>query len=313
MVLAIAALGSAAVATDALGAGHAFGRVVAHVELWMFPPPDRPTLPTVEVTPEPSTSLAPVSPSAAAGLTLGPSASLEATPSAVTPPTPSPAPRRVPVDVNLVTDPVPVFISETRDTWCAPAGTTIVLSILGRGSNTKAFEAELAGRIGEWESRRDSLDGGWGPAAIGLALAAYGVPGYEVRAYPTLAAELRDAAVALATTHEPVVLMAWYGAHTWVMTGYRASADPVAFPNAAISGAYILDPWYPRVSTIWGRSAPPGAFHSRADLARNILPWKRPEGPYPGRDGRFIAVVPTQALATLEPASPSPGLPTTAP
>jgi hypothetical protein len=28
-------------------------------------------------------------------------------------------------------------------------------------------------------------------------------------------------------------------------------------------------------------------------MGRNFLPWKRPEGHYPDRDGLYIAVVPT--------------------
>ena len=280
LVVAFTIAGSAAVVTDALGAGYAFSRVVAHVELWLNPPPDRPTVATVDVTPEPTDMPTQVP------------ATLPVSPGATPAPTPT-TPARVPVDMNLVSDPMAVFISEIKDVWCAPAGTTIVLSILGHGTNTTAFETQLAGQIGQWDSRSDSLDGGWGPAAIAQALAAYGVPGYRVRAYTTLAAEMRDATVALTTTHEPVVLMAWYGAHTWVMTGYRASADPTIFRNATISGAYILDPWYPRVSTICGRSAAPGVFHTMANLAVNVLPWRRPEGSYPARDGKFIAVVPT--------------------
>ena len=282
LVVACTLAGSAAIVTDTLGAGYAFSRVVAHVELWLDPPPDRPTVATEDVTPEPTDTPTQVPPT----VSLAPGA------------TPSPTattPARAPVDVNLVSDPTAVFISEIKDVWCAPAGTTIVLSILRHGANTTAFETHLAGQIGQWDSRSDSLDGGWGPAAIAQALAAYGVPGYRVRAYTTLAAEMRDATVALSTTHEPVVLMAWYGAHTWVMSGYRASADPTIFHDATISGAYILDPWYPRVSTIWGRSAAPGVFHSMANLAVNVLPWRRPEGYYPSRDGKFIAVVPTMA------------------
>ena len=137
----------------------------------------------------------------------------------------------MPVDVNLVSDPTAVFISEIKDVWCAPAGTTIVLSILRHGTNTTAFETHLAGQIDQWDSRSDSLDGGWGPAAIAQALAAYGVPGYRVRAYTTLAAEMRDATVALSTTHEPVVLMAWYGAHTWVMSGVPRLGRPDDLPR----------------------------------------------------------------------------------
>jgi hypothetical protein len=78
------------------------------------------------------------------------------------------------------------------------------------------------------------------------------------------------------------------------MTGYRANADPLIFDDAKVSGAYILDPWYPDVSSIWGPSDPPGTFENLKSLEDNFLPWKRPEGKYASRDGNFIVVIPTQ-------------------
>jgi hypothetical protein len=200
------------------------------------------------------------------------------------------------VDVNLLAEPAAHFISEIDNEWCAVSGTQIVLEIHDKVALTRAVQKEIASRISEWESRRDSLNGGWGPAAIAAALAAYGVPGYEVRAYDTRADALRDAAKAISELHAPVLLLTWKGAHTWVMTGYRADADPTIFGDAQVTGAYILDPWYPRVSSIWGRSDPPGTFQDAAEMKRNYLPWKRPEGHYPDRDGLFIAVVPTIPL-----------------
>jgi hypothetical protein len=77
------------------------------------------------------------------------------------------------------------------------------------------------------------------------------------------------------------------------MTGYRADADPLLFPDATLTHAQILDPWYPWVSTIWGPSSPPGHYEDMAEMERNYLRWARPEGNYPDRDGMFIAVVPT--------------------
>ena len=111
--------------------------------------------------------------------------------------------------------------------------------------------------MGDWQ---DSHNGEWGPAAMASALDAYGAPGYEIRAYKSRGDALRDAAIAIETTRSPAILLAWRGAHTWVMTGYRADADPAVFPDAIIDGTYILDPWYPWVSTIWGPSDPPGTF-----------------------------------------------------
>jgi hypothetical protein len=128
---------------------------------------------------------------------------------------------------------------------------------------------------------------------MALALADYGAKGYEVTAFQTRQGALRGAAKAIMKTNSPAILLAWRGAHTWVMTGFKADADPTVFSNAKIAGTYILDPWYPDVSSIWGPSDPPGTFQNNAEMIRNFLPWKRPEGKYPARDGLYITVLPT--------------------
>lgn len=285
VAITCATLGAAAIATNAGGIGDRFESLVVRVALIVDPPPDRPIDEEVLVTPRPSIVPTPF-PSPFPTGTPDPSA----TPAP--PPTPEPTPERVPVDRILDVDADEVFASQLTKDWCAPAGTQMALAALGLADNSDRFQRTLAERIDEWESRRDSLNGGWGPAAIDLALAAYGADGYEVRAYETRDDALRDAARAIDATGAPVVLLAWRGAHTWVMTGYRADADPSIFPDARILGAYILDPWYPRVSSIWGPSDPPNTFQDEAEMRRNFLPWKRPEGRYPTRDGLFISVVP---------------------
>jgi hypothetical protein len=126
-----------------------------------------------------------------------------------------------------------------------------------------------------------------------LALEAYGVHGYEIHAWTSRGDAVRDAAVHMARTGAPAVLLAWRGAHTWIMTGYTADADPLVFPDAVMTGMYVNDPWYPWVSSIWGPSDPPGTWQDDAEMRRNFLPWERPEGRYPDRDGKWIIIVPT--------------------
>jgi len=300
LLVLLFATGFTVVQADVLGMGGRFERLTARVENFIDPPPDRSTLPTVVVTPAPTAT-------ATAVPTVEPSTAPSASPS----PTPL---VRAPVDVAVVDDHAAVFASQLTDKDCAVAATQMVLAILDLGDTSEGFQQQIKDRIGEWEALDDSLNGGWGPAAVGLALAEYGAAGYEVRAYDTYTDALRDSAIAITELDKPVVMFPWWGAHSWVMTGYRADADPTLFDDAVISGAYILDPWYPRVSSIWGASDGPGNFEDLPELERNwpayqgppgyesIGPgWTRPEGSYPSRDGRFMVLMPTT------PRSPSSG------
>ncbi len=284
VALAAGALGFGAVAVNAFGAGSLYERLEAKIGRWLAgPPPDRATLETVDVTDPPDTPSPPPS-------TEAPDAS--GRPSVAPRPTPTPVPR-VPVDIDIVARHGPEFSSEIKDVWCSPAGVTTALAIMGLAQATDAQQQQIASRIGEWQSYQDSKNGDWGPAAMALALNAYGAPGYKVYGFASLTTAMRSAAKAIATTNSPALILAWRGAHTWVMTGFKADADPRVFDDAKILGAYIDDVWYPRISSIWGASSRPGTFDSMAVMKVNFLPWKRPEGQYPSRDGRYIVVLPT--------------------
>jgi len=290
--LIVAVLGASvttlAIATDAFGAGQRWLAVMNRIERFLAGPvPDRPTRATVLVT-EPPEATPTVTP-----IPVTPEPGATPSPTPLPTPTPTPAPKRVKMDVDIVDNPDAVFVSEARSDWCAVAGVQSVLAVLGLADTSDATQRKIASRVREWEAYSDSHNGEWGPAAMALALDAYGAPGYEVRAFKTMTGALRDAGVAIQETQSPVILLAWRGAHTWVMTGYRGDGDPAIFKNVRISGAYILDPWYPRLSSIWGYSNPPGTFTKFDELRENFLPWKRPEGHYPDRDGLYITVAPT--------------------
>lgn len=283
VVLAILAMGS--VWSNAFGVGDRWERGLARIERFFNPPPSQAQVPTVVVpaSTQPSQTAAPSGEAAVAG----------------TPIPATPAPARSPVDVDLVDDHAATFTSQNTSEMCAVAATQIMLTILGKGTPGAEFQNQIAGRIAEWTSWEDSHDGGWGPAAIASALDAYGASGYQVVAFESHEDAIRHAAIAISETHKPAALLTWWGAHTWVMTGYRASADPTVFDDATITGAYIEDPWYPRISTIWGPSDPPGNFEDATELERNWPfgtdddGWSRLEGAYPDRDDRFVVVMPT--------------------
>ena len=179
IVLAIGLLAAGAIWTNVLGVGTRFHDIVQRVErrvsLIIDPPPDRPIADTVLVTPRPVDRRRPVR---LAAPTSRPVRRRPLEPGASPTPTPKPPPERVSVDVNLFKHPENHFINEEFDhEWCAVAGTQMVLDMHGKAPLTLAFQKQLASRIGEWESRRDSRNGGWGPSAMVAALDAYGVPG----------------------------------------------------------------------------------------------------------------------------------------
>ena len=224
-----------------------------------------------------------------------------ATPSASAPPavdaspTPTPRPERKPVDVKIESRPASVFLTEQTDTWCAASAVQIALNVNGsraRIDTTRSRQAAIRALQVDLTRRKDSRNGGVGPLGMVRSLEELGRVDYDLRIYDTRAEALRQAARAFSETGHSAILLAWRGAHAWVMTGYRATADPTVFKDARVTGAYIIDPWYPRVSSIWGRSDKPGAFQDSAEMKRNFLPWKRPEGRYPARDGKFLVIVP---------------------
>jgi hypothetical protein len=137
-----------------------------------------------------------------------------------------------------------------------------------------------------------SRDGAAEPEGWAAGLTRLGYGKYKVTAQPTIKAAIQVAAKALRTTNRPVGLMVWRGVHSWVMSGFTATADPARTSSFTVTAVYIEDVWYPRISSIWGRSRPPDSLVPVKRLPEDFLPWRLPWAHYPGKDGRFVIVVP---------------------
>src|SRR5207245_1333848 len=106
-ILTGGALGVGGVATNAFGLGALYERAISKIErILAGPPPDRPTLPTLTVTPKPA------SPSPEPTASQRPVASGQPTPQPTPRPTPVP---RVGIDVDIVAKHGPEFAHELRD------------------------------------------------------------------------------------------------------------------------------------------------------------------------------------------------------
>jgi hypothetical protein len=189
------------------------------------------------------------------------------------------------------------FVSQSDREDCMAGAVQNMLNIIGPTIDlSPARQVEIGKVLVSLTTREDSLDGGFGPGGWALAMAQLGGGQYQLLVDPTFDQAMKDAALALARTSRPVGLLTWWGAHSWVMTGFRADADPLLFPGTfKLKGAFVVDPFYPRLSTIWGQTLGPDTFYSMASMARNYLYWKRSEGHYPARDGKWLLVVPVEA------------------
>lgn len=183
------------------------------------------------------------------------------------------------------------FVSQATPYWCIGASMQMMLNIVGvtdddsraaQESNMRAARS-LGPTLRQVDNGRDAEaaggalrgagSGGWARGLVSL-----GAGTYAERAVDGYNAAVRVAARALRATRRPVGLIVWRGAHAWVMTGFSATGDPLTDPDYRVTGVYIQDPWYPRISSIWGPGQKPNSWLRQGT-----------EGGFPGATRRTMA------------------------
>ena len=240
------------------------------------PAPTSSPIPTPTASPVPTASPSP---------TPTPTATPSPTPTPTTTPSPTPT---GPYAVNLYGK--GDFVSQATKDQCVAAAMQIMLNIVGpendRSKRTQASLARLAKRLS------DARDGGTEPEGWARGLERRGAGAYTVVVEPTMGKAVRRAVEAIRATGRPVGLLVWRGAHSWVLHGFETTADPAVTAEYKVSGLWVSDPWYPRVSSIWGASRKPNQRITVKQLREDYLKWRRPTGRYPGKDGEYVLVIP---------------------
>lgn len=193
------------------------------------------------------------------------------------------------------------FVNQKTAYWCIPASTQTMINMMERGrpNRSRKLQARLY-RIGDnleedgsvsRERERDRFRGmgisEWAGLLNRFGHGPYGLAGFKSRQNA-----LRKAARMMRKTGKPVGLVVWRGAHAWVMSGFSATADPALTRDFTVTSVWVHDPWYPRVSSIWGRSRGPNQRVSPAVLGQDFVPYGRPGRRNPERDGRYMLVLP---------------------
>lgn len=194
------------------------------------------------------------------------------------------------------------FVSQTNDVQCIGASLqTMVNMTAPRNDRTAATQRRLflLARELSWlpgDNRRPRPD--WEPRGASSrgwarALGTLGVGAYVLRSQPTFDGAVTLAARTMRLTGMPVGLLVWRGRHAWVMTGFRATADPAMTDDFQVTSVSVADPWYPRTSRTWGPSPKPGSRLSPRVLAQDFVAlnssWRS------GHGGRWLLVLPQVA------------------
>ena len=205
-------------------------------------------------------------------------------------PSPSATPKPGPFSMDLYR--AGDFVGEKTVTWCLAAAVQTSINIMSAGADVSRATQQRLFNLAR--SLAPAPDGAAEPEGWAKALTKLGFGRYEVSVQPSIKAAIAVAAKAVRKTGRPAGLMVWRGAHSWVMSGFTATADPALFSQFTVTGVRIEDVWYPRYSRLWGYSRKPDSLVPVAKLPEDFLPWKRPQARYPAKDGRFVIVIPTR-------------------
>jgi hypothetical protein len=200
-------------------------------------------------------------------------------------PTASPEPKPYAINLASAADFVPQYTFD----WCVGASIMMTRSIITDSRNeSRSSQRRL------WELARDltigSPYGGANPVGWAAALNELDLGRYRLVSLPTFDAAVDRAALALAETKRPVGLVMWAGRHAWVMTGFKATADPRKHDDARVTRVRVMDPLFPHGSR-WGPSPAPNRLITRKTLAKQFVKRDRPDYDF-GVEPGWLLVLP---------------------
>jgi hypothetical protein len=205
---------------------------------------------------------------------------------------PRPRKGRFEMDLYDRNDHVPQYTSS----WCVGASMQMMINMMERGADrrlsTQRRLYKLARQVSPWvEERPGASTYGW---AGGLERLGYGR--FVEMASGSKQGALRLAARQMRFTGRPVGLLVWEGEHAWVMSGFKATADPAYTDNFRVTAVWIEDPWAGRSSSFWGRGLAPHSLVGVENL-RGFVRWESFHRPEYGKRGKFTIVAPVEDLA----------------
>ena len=204
------------------------------------------------------------------------------------------------------------FTTQKSWLWCTAAGVQIVRNIVDRKTDHSTTNQRRYFNWMRGHNRYDlPLSAGVDPAGWTAGLRHFVDDRYRLVASRTFDSALRSAVKRLRLTNLPVALTVSHGNHGWILTGFRATADPAVTTSFRVTSVRVTGPLYGLQSKN-GYDMAPNTKLTTAQLKRFFTPWK-----YAPKamiwDGRYVSIQPVpKAAPAAAAAAPAPSRAATA-
>lgn len=184
------------------------------------------------------------------------------------------------------------FSTQRTWTWCVGASVQIMLNEIRGQHDHSRYGQQRYMRYARLHDRyykqpiRGSDPKGWTAALNHFN----GGSGYQVHADGSFQRAIHDAARRIRLTGHPVGLLVNTGIHAWVMSGFRATADPALTNDYTVSAVFIEGPLFPKQQAYGYDMAP----DTRLSLTRLRQFFRRYDDRHYGSawDNRFVTIQP---------------------
>jgi hypothetical protein len=179
--------------------------------------------------------------------------------------------------------------------WCTAAGVQIVRNIVDAESDhTATAQRRYFSWMREHNRYHLPLSAGVDPQGWSAGMREFVDDRYRLVASSTFDNALRSAVRRLRQTNRPVALAVSHGTHGWILTGFTATADPLATASYVVTSVRVTGPLYGLQSRN-GYDMPPDTRLTPTQLRRYFTPWKYAPMSMVW-DGRYVTIQPVPVV-----------------
>ena len=206
------------------------------------------------------------------------------------------------------------FTTQKSWLWCTAAGVQIVRNIV---DHQRDHSATSQRRYFSWMRERNRYDlplsAGVDPAGWTAGLRHFVDGRYRLVVNRTFDDALRSAVTRLRQTNLPVAITVSHGNHGWILTGFRATADPATTASFRVTSVRVVGPLYGLQSKN-GYDMAPNTRLTPTQLRRFFTPWKYDPLPMIW-DGKYVSIqpIPTRVPTVATRGTPRPATGTPSP